>query len=184
MLFHNKYTISIGRMAILLESQDYKLIKRKNIPVPKKVLIRAYNRLIKEFNEVVNKSSINRAVESGILRLSIYNKAYNLYPLLILICQTTWDEKHLKMVEDITGYKLEKLEDREMLVNEMNRLKDKYHELLVEEKKEGVSFVQVIISTEMILEEPISREIKLFEFEHYMKSASDKVAQLEKMYSK
>jgi hypothetical protein len=179
MLFHNRHTISIGRLAILMDSQNINLVKRVNIPVFKFMLAKAYNRLMVEIGETLNKSELHREIESGILKVKLYNKAFNLYPALIELCSLTWDQSHLDKIEEITGYKLQKLEDRKILIEEARRLQDKYKELLVEEKKEGVSFAQVIISVEIVLGMNIDRNIKLYEFEYYMKAASEKIRQLE-----
>jgi len=185
MIFHDKYTISIGRLAVLLDSQKYSLIKRVNIPLPKFILIKAYNKLMIEVNETLNKSSFEREIETGILRLKLYNKAFNLYPALIDICHITWDEVHLNKIEEITGIKLTTLKDREMLIAETERLQAKYRELIKQEHKEGgISFAELIISTEIILEMNISRDILLYEFEHYMKRATEKIQAMERINEK
>jgi hypothetical protein len=62
----------------------------------------------------------------------------------------------------------------------MKRLQDKYREIRPIESREGVSFYEVIISVESILGRNIDRSIKLFEFQAYMKQASDKVKLMEK----
>jgi hypothetical protein len=179
-MFHNRHTISIGEIAILMDSKDLNLIKRFNIPIPKRFLQKAFNRLMKEVAETLNKSALEKEIESGLFRTKLYNKAFNLYPALVQIVSMTWDQKHLDMIKEITGFALEKLDDRKILVEETQRLQAKYRELIVQKPGEGVSFAQVIISTEIVLGYNISRDIKLFEFQYYMKSASDKIKQLEK----
>jgi len=160
------------------------LVKRFNIPMPKSLIKKAYQSLMKEVAESLNKSALEKEIESTIFRTKLYNKAFNLYPALINLVQITWDQKHLDMIEEITGYKLTKIEDREVLLNETKRLQDKFRELSVKTKEEGVSFAQVIIATEIVLEFNISRDIKLFEFQYYMKSASEKIKQMEAQFKK
>jgi len=179
MLFHNKYTISIGKLGVLLDSQNINLVKRINIPMPKFLLSRAYSNLIVQVNETLNRTALNKEIETGILRTKLYNKAFNLYPALVDLCSITWDDKHLKKIEEITGLVLKKIEDRKFLIDETVRLQDKYRELLVEEKKEGISFIQVIINVEIILDFKLDRNLKLYEFEYYMKMASDKIREIE-----
>jgi hypothetical protein len=179
-MFHNRYTISIGRLATLMDSRNLNLVKRFNMLVPKFMLEKPFRRLMKEVGETLNQSALQREIESGILKTKLFNKAFNLYPALCNIVSITWDQQHLDKVEEITGMKMLKLEDRQGLIDETKRLQDKYRELSVEHAKEGVSFASVIISTEIVLGMNISREIKLFEFQHYMKAASDKIKQLEK----
>jgi hypothetical protein len=163
-----------------MDSRDLNLVKRFKIPIPKILLQKAFNRLLKEVAETLNKSALEKEIESGILRTKLYNKAFNLYPALVQIVSLSWDQKHLDMIKEITGFELTKLEDRKVLIEETQRLQSKYREFIVEKPSEGVSFTQVIVSVEIVLNMAISREIKLFEFQYYMKSASDKIKQLEK----
>jgi hypothetical protein len=92
----------------------------------------------------------------------------------------SWDKKHLELIKEITGLELKKLEDRESLISEMKRLQDKYKELIKTEKSEGVAFAQIVVSTEIILEMNIDRNIKLYEFQYYMKAATEKIKQIER----
>jgi len=144
--------------------------------------MKAFARLSTEIAETLNRSALEQEIQSGVLRAKIYNKAFNLYPALVNIVSLTWDEKHIKMIEELTGLKLTKLEDREGLVNEMRRLQDKYKEMEKENTSDGsVSFSQVIVSTEIVLELSISRKTTLSEFQYYMKAASEKLKQMEKL---
>jgi hypothetical protein len=179
-MFHNRHTISIGQLAILMDSRDLKLVRRVKIPVPKHFLQKAFAKLMREVNETLNKSALEKEIETGIFKTKLFNKAFNLYPALVDLVGITWDQKHLDIIQEITGYRLEKLEDREILISEMKRLQDKYREILPVKDREGVSFFEVIISVESILGRNIDRSIKLFEFQGYMKQASDKVRLMEK----
>lgn len=178
-MFHTRHTISIGRLAILLDNKDINLVKRWNIPMPKKLIQRAYEKLIVEVGETLNKSALEKEIESGVLKIKMYNKAYNLYPAMVDLCSISWDAKHRELIKEITGIELVKLEDREALIAETKRLQDKYKELSKAQPVEGVSFAHIIISTEVVLDFSISRDIKLFEFQYYMKAASDKIKQME-----
>jgi hypothetical protein len=166
-------------MAEMLDSGRHSLVKRWNIPLPKFMVIKAFNKLMYELAEVMNKTAIKQELETGVMRVKLYNKAFTLYPALIDLVTLKWDEETLRRVEDLTGYKLNNLDDLKVLVNETKRLQDKYKEYSVEAKKEGeMSFVQVIISVEIVLERTISRDTKLYEFEHYLKAANEKIKQL------
>lgn len=178
-MFHNRHTISIGRLAILLDNKDINLVKRWNIPLPKKIIRKAYDRLLLEVGETLNKTAFEKEIESGVLKIKMFNKAFNLYPAMVDLCSITWDKEHLDKIKEITGIELKRIEDRQALINETKRLQDKYKELNVSQPSEGVSFAQVIISTEIVLDFSISRDIKLFEFQYYMKAASDKIKQME-----
>lgn len=181
MLFHNKYTISIGRLSLLLDSQNINLVKRFNIPLPKFITVRAFNKFLREVKETLNKSAIEKDIEKSLIKTKLYNKAFNLYPALVDLCSIGWSKEILEKIKDITGIELKRLEDRKLLIEETKRLQDKYREYLIEDKPEGgVSFSQIIISIEIILEMNIPRDLKLFEFEYYMKAASEKIKQLEK----
>lgn len=181
MLFHNRHTITIGRLARLLDSHDLALVKRVRVWLPRYLLARAFNRLMTELAETLNKSALEKEIESGILKTKIYNKAYNLYPALVDIVSISWDAKYREKVKDLTGIELNRLEDRDVLIQETKRLQDKYKELAVEQNKgDGVSFAQVIISTEIVLDLSISRDTLLYEFQYYMNAASEKLRQLEK----
>lgn len=183
-MFHNRHTISIGRLAVLMDSRDLNLVKRFNIPLPKFMLKKAFNRLMKDVSETLNKTALEKEIESGIIKTKLFNKAFNLYPAIITLLTICWDKEHLDKIEEITGYRLTKLEDREILINETKRLQDKYKELSVQQRSEGVSFVEVIVSTELILEMTLPRETKLYEFQYYMKKANDKIKQLEAQLKK
>jgi hypothetical protein len=185
MIFYNKYTISIGRLSILLDSQNINLVKRINIPLPKFFVVRAYNKFLHEVKETLNKSAIEKDIERTLIKTKLYNKAFNLYPALVDLCSIGWTKEILERIKDITGIELKRLEDRKFLIAETERLQAKYREYLITEKPEGgVSFSQIIISIEIILEMNIPRDIKLFEFEYYIKSASEKIKQLEKKNGK
>jgi hypothetical protein len=133
-----------------------------------------------EVNETLNKSALEKEIETGIFKTKLFNKAFNLYPALVDLSSITWDKKHLDLIYEITGYRLEKLDDREILVSETKRLQDKFREIRPVKEREGVSFFEVIISVESILNRNIDRSIKLFEFQGYMKQASDKIKLMEK----
>ena len=166
-MFHNRYTISIsiGQLAILMDSHDLKLVRRVKIYIPKYFLKRAFKRLILEVNETLNKSALEKEIESGVVKIKLFNKAFNLYPALVELTGITWDQKHLDLIEEITGYKLQSIEDREILISETLRLQDKYREISVNHTPEGISFYQVIVAVEDILGRAIDRNIKLFEFQ-------------------
>lgn len=181
-MFHSRHTISIGRLARLMDSRDLALVKRYRIWLPKFMLVHPFERLMYEVAETLNKSALDQEVMNGVVKAKLYNKAFNLYPILLDIVSLTWDEKHLNMVYELTGIKLERLEDRAALEVEMKRLQDKYKELIAPTGEgEGMSFAQVIVSTEIVLELNISRDTTLYEFQYYMKAAAEKLKQLEKV---
>lgn len=181
-MFHSRHTISIGRLARLMDSRDLALVKRYRIWIPKFMLVHPFERLMYEVAETLNKSALDQEVMNGVVKAKLYNKAFNLYPILLDIVSLTWDEKHLNMVYELTGIKLERLEDRAALEVEMKRLQDKYKELIAPTGEgEGMSFAQVIVSTEIVLELNISRDTTLYEFQYYMKAAAEKLKQLEKV---
>jgi hypothetical protein len=180
-MFYNRHTISIGTLVRLMDNRDLRLVKRYRVWLPKFMLARAFERLMYEVAETLNKSALDQEIIGGVMRAKLYNKAFNLYPILLDIVSLTWDRKHLDMVYELTGIKMEKIEDRTALESEMKRLQDKYKELLIPQKDgEGMSFAQVIISTEIVLELNISRDTTLYEFQYYMKAATEKLRQLEK----
>lgn len=164
-----------------MDTADIRLVNRTKLPLPGFMLRKAYFKLLHEVSESINKTGIEQELQGGILRAKTFNKAYNLYPALVTLVGITWDKQHLDTIKELTGLELKKLEDREFLINEMKRLQDKYKELIKTERSEGVSFAQIIVSTEIILEMSISRDIKLYEFQYYMKAASEKIKQLEKL---
>lgn len=180
MLFHNRYTISIGQLTVLMDSGNYRLASRTKIPIPRFWLKKAYLKLMQEVAESINKTGLQQEVEGGVIRAKLFNKAYNLYPALVNLVSISWDKKHLELIKEITGLELKKLEDRESLISEMKRLQDKYKELIKTEKSEGVAFAQIVVSTEIILEMNIDRNIKLYEFQYYMKAATEKIKQIER----
>jgi hypothetical protein len=166
-----------------MDSKDLSLVIRYKFFhwfITKKMLSKAYSKLINEVNEVLNKTALQEEIESGIFRVKLYNKAFNLYPSLVNLTKITWDRKHLDLIEEITGFKLEKIEDRKIIIDETERLQSKYRELLNEKRTEGISFYEIIISVESIIGHNIDRSIKLFEFLGYMKQASEKIKLLEK----
>ena len=179
-MFHNKHTITIGRLSLLMDSQNINLVKRWNMPMPKCLVRKYFKKLMTEVKESLNKTALKNEIEKGIIKARLYNRAFNLYPALVNICSISWNKEQLDRIEEITGIKLVKLDDRDVLVNETKRLQDKYSELSVEDKKEnGVSFEKIIISTEILLDLNISRDTKLYAFQHYMEAASDKIKQAE-----
>jgi hypothetical protein len=187
-MFHNRHTISIGQLAVLMDSKDLSLVINRQSKdyklfrwfLTKKAITKAFNKLINEVNEVLNKSALQKEIELGIFKIKLYNKAFNLYPSLVNLTKITWDKKHMDLIEEITGYRLEKLEDRKIIIDETERLQGKFREFLNEKKPEGVSFYEIIISVESILGHNIDRAIKLFEFQGYIKQASEKIKIWEK----
>lgn len=185
MLFHSKRTITISRLIRVIDNHEIGLVKRVKFWLPRHLIVRAYENLMLEIAETLNKSALEQEIASGAIRVKLYNKAYNLYPALVDLVSITWDKEHLDKIEEITGLKLRKLEDRAFLVSEMKRLQDKYKELAKTEKTdEGVPFAQIVASTEVILGMNISTEKTLQEFQYYMKIASDKIKQAEKAREK
>lgn len=180
MLFHTKRTISISRLIKVIDNHDAKLVKRVRFWLPGFMIARAYEALMLEIAETLNRSALEQEIASGAIRVKLYNKAFTLYPALVNLVSITWDKKHLDQIEEITGLKLQKLEDREFLIKETRRLQDKYKELQkTETKGEGLAFAHIVASTEVILGMNIDTNKTLEEFQYYMKIASDKVKQAE-----
>jgi hypothetical protein len=65
MLFHNRYTISIGQLTVLMDSGNFKLASRTKLPLPGFWLKKAYLKLMQEVAESINKTGLQQEVEGG-----------------------------------------------------------------------------------------------------------------------
>lgn len=183
MIFHNKYTITIGRFSEMLDSENSNLVKRINIPLPKKFIKIAEYNLIEEFNEILSNKKAQNYLEDFIHSGSMRIRIYKLYPSMLKSMQIylQWkfnpDENIKMLFMEHFGFIPKNLEDLDPIIKKINFLELKYKELYPENKpvenNKKFEFETMLIGIEMTLNNtPISRNLKLFQLKSYIDTAT------------
>lgn len=177
-LFHNKYSITIGRLSEMIDTQNPRLVCVHSRHLPKAAVKRAYMRFIADYEQMFAGSSsvMHRAETQKVL---MWHKVETILPLLYQGLLYTPNEYFLSVYEEFFG-DAPNIEDNEQMVaalkkvlREKERLRAYYRERFETPQKqkeitdEGITFEDIIINTELVLEKPLSRELKLYQFKKY-----------------
>lgn len=178
---HTPYTMTLNRCSLMFETENTLLMCRY---VPVWGHRRAYNKFLNEFSEMFSSQSRSRIMDNSSLQISMYNRINNLLPALYFGLMFDCNPELEKYYKEKYGKEFKELADLNVIVSEMNRLRDKYRELFAaqQEKKAviqtevKINFENLIVQCENTLELSISRDIKVFQFKSYYDNTLKKVA--------
>lgn len=181
MIFHNIYTITIGRFAEMMETGDISLVCKYSVWLPKKILTKRYTKLIIAFNNLTNEKTSKKKVNESFSKLSVnYQLMYfEALEKMISIWYKTLDKGVRKDIDELFKMKYGKTpdekdflripKDKKMLIERATQV---YYSA---EENKKVDFEADIISLENILAPITIRDKKLYTYNKYVNLALKKV---------
>lgn len=183
MLFHNKYTISLSRVSLMLESDNINLVKRVPIWLPKPLVYKAYASIISEIAKLMSVKENEGKLNDHLLMLQLYNRINSLLPALYygLSISKKPSQEMISYFEDHYGKKPIVKEDLNLILDDIKRLTAKYNELNVkqpvaENEPSKLNFEKLLLGIELTLDNgQLPRETKLYQLQSYYEAATEKI---------
>jgi hypothetical protein len=187
MIFKNKYDLSLNDVSLLFERNDLSILKLSKF-IPWFLVRKYYAAFILEFTDMFNPKEVSELIDQDMIRFKIANRVtLVLYPLYIGLMLSN-AEGFKKIYKDMFGRPYNGIEDLKVIVNEIDRLKGKIKEMgTPEQMTQGrgkVSFEEVIIYVEAILDRGMDRNMKLYQFKFQYDLAIKRAKELEKINKK
>lgn len=186
-LFKDKYTLTLDEVSQMFETNDLSILKRYRF-IPDFLLIKQYRLFSLEFAAMFNQQMISELMTDDIMRLKIINLAQNLLPTMYTGLLSTNESYFKEWFKSHYGKEYTGVSDLKMIITEMEKLQQKFKEIAspVEaiEKKEGMKFEAVVNYVEVILEMPIPRGMKLYQFKEKYNTAILRAQEMAKIKDK
>jgi hypothetical protein len=193
-IVYTKYTISLDRLSAMFETGNPRLLKRSRL-VPDFIAREAYRRFMFQFNELFNAQEVESALSSDIMKAKIANKINVLLPALyhglMLAKMYGIEDKYTKDFRDefrkMYNREFRDLSDLDFILQEIKRLGGKMKELYAVlaqpvQQARKISFEEIIAATEMILERPIDRSMKLYQFKYQYDLAMKRAREMDRQH--
>jgi len=127
--------------------------------------VRKFNQFAKEYDSLFNKGSGDKEFNANLFLMKLYVKQLKLRAMYdaLLNSEAVNSRAEFKLM---FGKDFEGIEDIKRIVNENERLSDKIKIMsnVSPDKKESITFNQLVIMVESSRNIPINRNTKLFEF--------------------
>ena len=174
-MIHDKYTISIDRLSLLLETKNPAYLLHYGW-APKPYLRRRFVAFMQEFHKLFSREEYNRMGANELIKTNLYNRH--------LMCRCFYDLWVIDRLnsELIMWYKDEFGTDKveaNRLIKRMDFYQSKikeYNNATQANATQGkeVPFDWIILSVEAMLGSHIDRSMKLYSFMHYYNQALEK----------
>lgn len=196
MLFHNKYTITLSRVSLMLESDNINLVKRIPIWLPRPLVMRAYAKIIAEISKLVSVKENEGKLNDYLLMLQLYNRINSLLPALYygLLILNKPSAEMIEYFEAHYGKKPTVKEDLQLILDDIKRLTAKYKELNVKQPEQEseptkLNFEKLLLGIELTLDNgQLPRDTKLYQLQSYYEASMEKIRkqneQINKMKSR
>ena len=186
-LTHDKYTITLRRLTMLTEQGRINLVKRYWF-CPWFIRNRGYKQLMQQVSIIFGNKEDKEALESHALWLGLNRDRLILDGLKMAVKYKYNDastkEFYNRVVRrDLPDKKtaLHIIDTKiEGAIKRMNAIAYQMRNNKDEKTNKGITLNEIIERIESIIERPIDRELRLFEFEAKYKEALNKVKQLQK----
>lgn len=184
MLFHTKYTISLSRVSLMLESDNINLVKCVPIWLPKPLVYKAYASIISEIAKLMSVKENEGKLNDHLLMLQLYNRINSLLPALYygLSISKKPSQEMISYFEDHYGKKPTVKEDLQLILDDIKRLTAKYNELNVKQPNtetdtpSKLNFEKLILGIELTLDNgTLPRNTKLYQLQSYYEAATEKI---------
>ena len=191
MIYHNKYTISLERLSTMIETRNRRLILRYYW-LPVRVSRAVYDDFLKEFSKIFNSEEIDFVVETTLDQMALSNKIQIYYPAIFTGLAYTPHPRFRELYKKEFGKEYRNTKDLDLIVKKIEFLSKKLREQrAIEQERDkgkrsegGISFEKIITNVETVLERPIDRRMKLYQFKFAYDSAVEKGKALEKLRRK
>ena len=186
-LFKDKYTLTLDECSKMFETNDFRLLKRFKF-IPDFLLVKHYERFSVDFAQTFNQEMVNALFTDDIMRLKIINLVSNFLPVLYSGLMMTEHPYFREAYRARYNKDYEGLEDLKSIIAEMEklgvRLKTISTPVEVMERKDSMKFEAVINYVELILEMPIPRTMKLYQFKEKYNAAISRSQEMAKLKDK
>lgn len=157
-LKHWIYKLTIEDVSIIFESNDlscFGLFFRGS----------KFNQFIKEYDSLFNKGASEKQFNANLFLMKMYVKQLKLRAMYDALINSDGVNSRAEYLE-MFGKEFEGIEDIKRIVKENERLSDKIKIMSqnTPEKKESITFNQLVIVVESSRNIPINRKTKLYEF--------------------
>jgi len=155
---HWVYKLTIENVSIIFESNDLScfgyFFRRLK-----------FNKFLKEYDSLFNKGGNDKQFNANLFLMKMYVKQLKLRAMYDALINSDGVNSRVEFMS-MFGKEFEGVEDIKRIVNEVDRLSDKIKIMSqnTPEKKESITFNQLVIMVESSRGLPINRETKLFEF--------------------
>jgi hypothetical protein len=166
---------------------DISKIKRVNIYMPKFLINKYYEKLIKEWNVINNSDKLEKELNDNKHKLKLLTQINVIYPIMLKMLDLTAKyglkssrDLLTKLYIDIYKREPKTAEDYEKIYKDVNIKILKYKQRYSDDdnkKKNNVDFEQLIINLEIILAPVTLRDKKLYTLPKYIELASKKIKQ-------
>jgi len=192
MLYHDRYSITLGRVSMMLDKGDINMTKRFPIPLPRRWTEEAYSYMMITITMMMGKREIGIKANEQLLKISMYNKINNILPALFygLTISKTPPAEMMEYFKNQYGHYPKSSQDFDLILQDIKRLSGKYAEIFADVKAETpakeakLNFEKLILSLEITLERAIDRNCKLYQLEQFYEAAVERVKAQEKMLQK
>ena len=179
MIFHNKYTMPLSRLSLMLETSNMRLVCRYRF-VPRFIVRYGYIKFMTMFDEMFGGGG---DFKEEVVRLMMWIKIKNILRPMHSLLMTEDNEYAADLFEQNYGKRPESTEDLELIRNEMKRLSNRYKIMFrkkkIETPQESVTFENIIQGVETVLDKPyIPRDVLLYQFEQYYLRSLERIAEI------
>lgn len=184
MIFHNIYTMTIGRYMEMDESKNNRLILTIPIFMPRKFIVKAQIKLNTAFNKSVNISDVVNILDESTHKQSLAIRTDILIPALyrafdlhyILYGKISQDEDLQRGYRSICDKNAETREDIDYLLRKQEQLIDIFKTEYPEKKQpsETISLTTLVQRLEFDMPHPVNRDAKLYELAGYIELVKKK----------
>jgi len=191
-LYHDKYSITLARVSMMLDKGDINMTKRFPALLPRRWTAEAYNYILLNISIMMSKREISIKANEQLLKIAMYNKINNILPALFygLTISKKPPAEMLEYFKNQYGDYPKSAGDFDLILSDIKRLSGKYAEIFADVKGETpakeakLNFEKLILSLEITLERAIDRNCKLYQLEQFYDAAVERVKAQEKMLQK
>jgi hypothetical protein len=183
MIFHNEYTITIDQFALMFERKQE--VKRLNIWVPKFFINKAYDKLIKKYNELTNKKQNDVLLNDRYHATDIEIRIQLYSTLLTAFKNSMFIEPDKELLELYKKHFKKDFEysDIENIVKKIKLLTSKYKALLKRletPKNKDFDFAEMVNNLKGLVGAWVGKE-KLYTMPYHLKTADNIIKSKEKV---
>jgi len=179
MIFHTLHTCTIDNFGLCFEYPKH--VKLLPIPLPKKMVLKAFSKLVKQYNELTAKEKLDSKLDGKYhaanleIRIQLYATIYQALKNSMLVPP---DQEILDLYKKYFKKDF-KYSDLDNIISKMNLLKSKYNgviELLKAENSKEFDFIGMVARISNVIGEKIGNE-KLYKMPYFLELADSKIKQ-------
>lgn len=180
-MIHTEYTISLNRLAEMLETNNKRLILCWGW-LPGYFIRLFYSGFLLRFTEMFNQDELDQRFEDEMLRVKIYNRVNNLLPSLYMGLVLDMDDRFKEIYKELFHMDYEgevSLKRIATMINKLTTINSEIEQSQVNKvNKKGIPLSKMIAMVEIILDLPIDRKMKLYHFKYQYNIALEKIAKM------